>query len=176
MMSKHIRLFLSFLWLLVLVAGCGRTTDIVDKLELIKKTGDTDPESALLMLDSLDIPVRDESDYVQMKYDLLSLRLHDKADDRPSSDITARRVVSYFEAEGSAAECQEAYYYAGASELVHSTHKQCGSDCSVIYAEEKRTIHFEFRDRMLLLLLTITGCPSSCHSRSFRSFLVHENG
>lgn len=113
MMSKHIRLFLSFIWLLILAVGCGRTTEIVDKLELIKKAGDTDPESALLMLDSLDIPVRDESDYVQMKYDLLSLRLHDKADDRPSSDITARRVVSYFEAEGSAAECQEAYYYAG---------------------------------------------------------------
>ena len=86
MMSKHIRLFLSFIWLLILAVGCGRTTEIVDKLELIKKAGDTDPESALLMLDSLDIPVRDESDYVQMKYDLLSLRLHDKADDRPSSD------------------------------------------------------------------------------------------
>ena len=87
----------------------GRDDDIVNKMEQIKKIGDDSPILAMNMLDSLTLQVRDESEYLQMKYDLLSLRLHDKADDLPSSDIMAIKVADYFEYKGNDLERQEAY-------------------------------------------------------------------
>ena len=45
----------------------------------IKKIGDEDPSHALAMLDSLEIEIREQNDYVRNKYDLLRIRLNDKA-------------------------------------------------------------------------------------------------
>ena len=42
---------------------------------------------ALTMLDSLELDVRDKGEYVRNKYDLLRIRLNDKADHMPSSDM-----------------------------------------------------------------------------------------
>ena len=65
------------------------------------------------MLDSLEIGVREGSDYVKNKYDLLRIRLNDKADNLPSSDIMIKKLVGYFEDKGSILEKQEVSYYAG---------------------------------------------------------------
>lgn len=93
-------------------SSCSKQ-DTLKEMEHIKAIGDENPQEALVMLDSLVIDVRDESEYVRAKYDLLAIRLNDKADNIPSSDIVIRKLVEYFEEKGSTAEKQEVNYYAG---------------------------------------------------------------
>ncbi len=85
----------------------------LEELERIKIVGDGNPHKALSMLDSLEIGIREESDYVRNKYDLLRIRLNDKADNMPSSDLMIKRLAGYFEDKGSILEKQEVTYYAG---------------------------------------------------------------
>lgn len=100
--------------IILCVASCS-SRHFLDKLEQIKAVGDYDPNKAIVMLDSLEISIRDESDYVRHKYDLLRIRLNDKAYKTPTSDIMIKQLVDYFESEGSAMEKQEANYYAGST-------------------------------------------------------------
>ena len=100
------------LFFILLIASCSND-GIMEKMEQIKTVGNHDPEKALVMLDSLELEVRDKSEYVRNKYDLLRIRLHDKADHMPSSDMMIKKLVAYFEEKGSVPEKQEVYYYAG---------------------------------------------------------------
>ena len=77
--------------------------------------GDENPEKALVMLDSLEIEIRDKSDYVKHKYDLLRIRLNDKAFNMPNSDLMIKKLMNYFEDKGSIYEKQEVFYYAGST-------------------------------------------------------------
>ena len=54
--------------------------DLIGRMEQIKMYGNENPEKALVMLDSLEIEVRSAGDYAKHKYDLLRVRLSDKAD------------------------------------------------------------------------------------------------
>lgn len=85
----------------------------LEDIETIKTVGDENPEKALVMLDSLEIEIRDKSDYVKNKYDLLRIRLNDKAYNLPTSDLMIKKLMSYFEDKGSMNEKQEVFYYAG---------------------------------------------------------------
>ena len=85
----------------------------LEDIETIKTVGDENPEKALVMLDSLEIEIRDKSDYVKNKYDLLRIRLNDKAYNLPTSDLMIKKLMSYFEDKGSLNEKQEVFYYAG---------------------------------------------------------------
>lgn len=87
----------------------------LEELERIKMIGDENPEKALIMLDSLKIGIREQSDYVKNKYDLLQIRLNDKADNMPNSDIMIKNLIGYFEENGSMLDKQEVYYYAGSA-------------------------------------------------------------
>lgn len=98
--------------IILLVASCSNHQTL-EKLEHIKAVGDNEPIKALAMLDSLEVDMREESDYVKHKYDLLRIRLNDKADNIPSSDIMIKQLVDYFKKEGNILEKQEVYYYAG---------------------------------------------------------------
>ena len=109
---KSLKLLFYFVFV-VIFSGCESDDDLITKMEQIKEAGNSNPYKALRMADSLIIQVRNESEYIQMKYDLLRLRLNDKADNLPSSDLIAKRVVDYFEENGSDLERQEADYYAG---------------------------------------------------------------
>lgn len=100
--------------IILLIVSCS-SRHFLDKLEQIKSVGDQDPNKALVMLDSLEISIRNESDYVRHKYDLLRIRLNDKAYKMPTSDIMIKQLVEYFESEGSIQEKQEANYYAGST-------------------------------------------------------------
>lgn len=82
-------------------------------MEQIKKIGDENPAKALTMLDSLEARIKGEDDYASHKYELLRIRLNDKADNMPKSDSVIRQQIEYFERKGTEAEKQEVYYYAG---------------------------------------------------------------
>ena len=97
---------------ILFVVSCSNHNTL-DKLEEIKVVGNHEPEKALVMLDSLEIDVRGESDYVKHKYDLLRIRLNDKAYNIPKSDIIIKQLVDYFKEKGTTLEKQEVYYYAG---------------------------------------------------------------
>lgn len=85
----------------------------IDKMEQIKSVGNENPRLALEMLDSLELDVRNGGEYLRNKYDILKIRLSDKADILPISDMMIKKLVAYFEKEGTAEEKQEVYYYAG---------------------------------------------------------------
>lgn len=110
-MKKHFLRFIPVFMILFMVS-CNEDFSL-QKMEQIKTIGDTDPEKALLMLDSLEVEIRKESDYVTHKYDLLRIRLNDKAYKSPTSDAIIRKLVTYFEENGTDADKQEVYYYAG---------------------------------------------------------------
>lgn len=94
------------------VAACDNES-VFDEMSRIKRVGDTDPRLALSMLDSIECSVRDADDHTVNTFDLLKIRLNDKADNIPVSDISIQHVLSYYEEHGNSAELQEAYYYAG---------------------------------------------------------------
>ncbi len=102
------------LFFILLMASCSND-GIMEKMEQIKTFGNGNPEMALTMLDSLELDVRDKGEYVRNKYDLLRIRLNDKADHMPSSDMMIKKLVAYFEEKGSVPEKQEVYYYAGST-------------------------------------------------------------
>lgn len=99
-------------FLMLIVGSCSEDNTIA-RMEHIKRVGNENPRLALDMLDSLEIDIRNNGEYMQNKYDLLQIRLSDKADILPVSDIKIRKLVEYFEKEGTAEEKQEVYYYAG---------------------------------------------------------------
>ncbi len=110
-MKKH--LFWHFFVLVsLLLTACSEDRSL-GRIEQIKAIGDSNPEMALSMLDSLEIEVRGKSDYIKSKYDLLRIRLNDKAYKLPTSDIMIKKLVTFFEANGSDADKQEVQYYAG---------------------------------------------------------------
>ena len=98
--------------LLVSLLSCGRSR-YIDTLDNIKRVGDSNPDTALLMLDSLAAGIRGESEYVRNKYELLKIRLCDKAYRPATSDVGIRNLMGYFGDKGSSLERQEVYYYAG---------------------------------------------------------------
>ena len=108
---KNVALVLSA-FCICLLLSCSEEHSL-EEFERIKIVGDESPNIALSMLDSLEIEVRERSDYVKNKYDLLRIRLNDKADNLPSSDIMIKKLVGYFEDKGSILEKQEVSYYAG---------------------------------------------------------------
>jgi DNA-binding NarL/FixJ family response regulator len=103
-----------FLLVALLVASCSGE-GIIEKMEQIKTVGNHNPELALTMLDSLELDIRDEGEYARNKYDLLRIRLHDKANHMPGSDLMIKGLVAYFEESGSISDKQEVYYYAGST-------------------------------------------------------------
>ena len=82
--------------LAIVATACSKQT-VLDDLEHIKSVGNENPQTALVMLDSLEFEIRESNDYVKSKYDLLRIRLNDKADNTPNSDIIIKRLIGYFE-------------------------------------------------------------------------------
>ena len=97
---------------LCLLFSCSDKRALEDYVK-IKKIGDEDPSYALAMLDSLEIEIREQSEYVRHKYDLLRIRLNDKAFNTAKSDLMIKKLLDYFKDKGSLPEKQEVTYYAG---------------------------------------------------------------
>ncbi len=98
---------------LSLVVSCQGDGEYLSRLERIKKVGDSEPETAIKMLDSLDMHVVPHTDYGQKKHDLLRVRLRDKAYIEAKNDKEIKPIVEYMESHGRGTDLQEAYYYAG---------------------------------------------------------------
>ena len=99
---------------LSLLFSCSDKRTLED-IETIETIGDENPDKALVMLDSLEIEIRDKSDYVKHKFDLLRIRLNDKAFHIPNSDLMIKKLINYFEDNGTMLEKQEVSYYAGST-------------------------------------------------------------
>ena len=91
-MDRHFRLCTRFLLVLLFVSCTEDRT--LNRLDHIRHVGNSDPITALAMLDSLEIEMRTVSDYTRNKYDLLRIRLNDKADKTATSDIVIKSLVS----------------------------------------------------------------------------------
>ena len=107
------RKFLVILCAAISLLSCNENSREKKVLDEIKEVGNHDPLAALVSYDSIRGEMEGASDYIYNRYELLGVRLHDKADILPTSDSCIRRLVAYFEQKGNNADKQEAYYYAG---------------------------------------------------------------
>ncbi len=104
------------LFLVLVLSSCvGHDEALLSRLQEIKEVGNVEPKLAMKMLDSLQNEMDKADRYVWNKYELLSIRLQDKAYILSKSATPIMRLVRYFEKHGSMAEKQEAYYYAGSA-------------------------------------------------------------
>lgn len=110
---EHIKVLKKLLCLLIAIMVSACHDDVSDRMDYIKYIGNSDARLAMRMLDSLECDVEDLSESLRYKLDLLKVRLNDKADVMPTSDLAISRILSYYVKCGSAMEKQEAYYYAG---------------------------------------------------------------
>ena len=56
-----------FVFFFLILASCSKDP-LLDRMKTIQDIGDSNPQQALLMLDSIDIQVRSQSEYVKNKY------------------------------------------------------------------------------------------------------------
>lgn len=113
MLKTTTTIMMLFIAMLSVLTSCDSNHKMLVKMEAIKRVGNTSPKLAMQMMDSIDSPVNDYSEYVRMKYLLLDVRIKDELDTLPTSDITVSRLTDYFKSHGDLTEQQEAYYYAG---------------------------------------------------------------
>lgn len=102
-----------FLFLLTHLLSCNNEDKLFDKITQIKDIGDSNPTLALSMLDSLNLSIQGHSQEVLFFYLLSKVRLQDKANIYPQSDLVAKRILEFYEPDGTEKEKQEAYFYAG---------------------------------------------------------------
>lgn len=102
-----------FVCIVFFAVACSDDAAWENKLMQIKKVGDSAPAVALCSIDSLAESVKNQPERIRMKYELLRVRVNDKADIMPDSDSDVKRLVEYFNRKGDDAERQEALYYAG---------------------------------------------------------------
>ena len=110
-MKKNLTTYI-YVFLAVILTSCTDHATL-DRLDYIKEIGNENPEEALVMLDSVEVDIKRASAYAKNKFDLLRVRLNDKADHKPTSDLMIGQLVDYFEKEGNVRDKQEVYYYAG---------------------------------------------------------------
>jgi len=93
--------------------SCNNHGQFYSKIDEIRCAGDTNPTLALAMLDSLGVTIPQNSERLSSKFNLAKLRIQDKANITPQSDLAAKKLLDDYEQKGTDAELQEVYYYAG---------------------------------------------------------------
>ena len=93
------------------IPSCSEADRNIPLLDEIKEQGNTDPVGALKRMDSISISMSKETRHNLMRYELLRLRLLDKAGIMPSSDVRGKDIYEYFMSKGSGKEKMEASYY-----------------------------------------------------------------
>ncbi len=98
--------------IIMLFVACS-SNELKERMGEIRTMGNRDPKLALQMLDSIETDIRKSPEYLQKEYDLLSIRLHDKAYISATSDIKIKELIDYYGKKGTDLEKQETFYYAG---------------------------------------------------------------
>lgn len=100
---------------LLVMASCDyhskHDEELLDKIEKLWVMSDSSAEDALRGAAMLDDELYGASEMVNMKYDLLNIRLRDKLYVVPSSDDSIKRVVGYYDKHGTTSDKARAYYY-----------------------------------------------------------------
>lgn len=113
MQSKIARYLYVILFLFMVFTSCDNHNGVSDKIDQIKKIGDANPTLAMSMLDSLKVFLPNMPDELMNRFFLVQLRVQDKADIIPQSDLMAKQLLGYYEQNGNEADKQEVYFYAG---------------------------------------------------------------
>lgn len=113
MQSQATKCLSVFFFIFFILTSCDNSSKVSDKINQIKKTGDTNPTLALSMLDSLNVSIPNLSEEDMNRFFLVRLRVQDKADIIPESDLIAKQLLGYYEQKGTKADKQEVYFYAG---------------------------------------------------------------
>lgn len=113
MQSKIARYLYVILFLFMVFTSCDNHNGVSDKIDQIKKIGDANPTLAMSMLDSLKVFIPNMPDELMNRFFLVQLRIQDKADIIPQSDLMAKQLLGYYVQSGNEADKQEAYFYAG---------------------------------------------------------------
>ncbi len=103
---------------LSLLCSCGSSEEeqqLLNSIEQAWQLGETALPEAQAHAEGLRDSVRESSEYVRQKYDLMAIRLRDKCDMMPSSPDSALQVTSYFEGRKDDVDKERAYYYAGSA-------------------------------------------------------------
>lgn len=108
-----IKYILIFLLLLFTCCSCQREHRYPVSILQVEKIMNTDPDSAASLLASFRDSVWQMPEYVQMYYDLLSVKVKDKCYIVHTSDSVISRVVSYYEKGDDRDKLMEAYHYMG---------------------------------------------------------------
>lgn len=98
--------------LLQILASCTENKYCAERMDAIRRMGDTVPMRAMKSLDTLCVEMEGADMHDRQLLALLRVRLQDKADMIPESDLQIKPVMEYFEEKGNDREKQEAYYYA----------------------------------------------------------------
>lgn len=106
-------LLLFFPLLLLAIVSCGRRNDGLPALQRVALLANTQPDSAMALLDSLRDSIFLQPRSVRMYYDLLTVKARDKAYIRHTSDSLIRSVLRYYERQDDKKHLPETYYYAG---------------------------------------------------------------
>ena len=114
---KKKSIFISFC-LLGLLFSCGKSQEeqqLLDSIEQTWQLCDTSLPDAQMRAEELGDSVRNFSEYVRQKYNLLTIRLRDKKEELPSSPDSALQTMSYFAGRKNAVDKERAYYYLGSA-------------------------------------------------------------
>ena len=109
---------LIFSFCILILCSCGSNKEEQQLLDSIEQTWQQCERSlseAQTRTGRLQDSVRQSSEYVRQKYNLLTIRLRDKCDAIPSSPDSALQTLEYFSGRKNAIDRERAYYYMGSA-------------------------------------------------------------
>lgn len=111
--------YLHFHWLfaacIVLAAACDRRPAYPDKLVQAEKIINVHPDSALSLLQSMDVQLENEPEETRMYHTMLTIKAKDKLYIPHTSDSLILPVVHFYEKYGDKERLAEAYFYLGST-------------------------------------------------------------
>lgn len=91
--------------------GNGKDKELLEQIENLWVMSDSSLMEAVMRSAQLENDVKQSSEMVNMKYDLLNIRLRDKQDIIPTSDDSIKKIGAYFEKHGTVPDRIRVYHY-----------------------------------------------------------------
>ena len=106
-------LFSLFILSAIFLGACKHESALTKELEYADSLCCVEPETAIILLDSLEHKIQSTDEHTLRLWQLLCIKAQDKADHPLTSDSIIKNVVAYFDKHGTPKEQVEAYYYLG---------------------------------------------------------------